>query len=146
MPETHSRILHTSVKKALEENVKVEIGLTQNSPRDGLLTLKLLEKRYRHIVKTSQQRIALPGILTNTTKRSQDSIMEYHQRFEFHIARCRANNMFPFKDKKDLYALYLRNMQEPALRATIVSIEANNASAAEWIALPDLITVRDKAE
>ena len=37
-------------------------------------------------------------------------------------------------------------MQEPSLRATIVSIEAKNASTAEWIALPDLIAVKDKAE
>ena len=53
---------------------------------------------------------------------------------------------FPSTTKKDLYALYLRNMQEEALRTTIINIEANNASAAEWIALPDLVTVRDKAE
>ena len=83
------------------------------------------------MVQTSQQRIALPGILTNSTKRAQDSIMKYHQRFEFHVACCRANNMFPFEDKKDLYALYLQDMQEEALRTTIVNIEANNASAAE---------------
>ena len=37
-------------------------------------------------------------------------------------------------------------MQEEALCTTIVNIEANNASAAEWITLPDLVTARGKAE
>ena len=54
--------------------------------------------------------------------------------------------MFPFDAKKDLYALYLRNMQEPALQTVLVSIETNDASSAEWIALPTLADVRDKAE
>ena len=146
MTETHRRILHTSVTKAIDDNTKVKIGLTQNSPRDGLLTMDLMEKRYGHIVKTSQQHIALPGILTNTTKRQNDTIMKYHQRFEFHVACCRANNMFLFENKKDLYALYLRNMKEPALQSIIVGIETDDVNAKQWIDLTDLVAVRDKAE
>ena len=44
MPEIHCWILHTAVIKALKENIKIEIGLAQNSHWDGLVTLKLLEK------------------------------------------------------------------------------------------------------
>ena len=54
--------------------------------------------------------------------------------------------MFPFNEKKDLYALYLRNMQEPALRNALVSIETNDANSTEWISIKTLADVRDKAE
>ena len=146
MPYINQRILHIAITKSIDENVKVEIGLTQNSPQDDIRTLELIKKKYGHIVKTSQERICLPTALMETTKKDQESIMKYHQRFNFHVAKCRANKMFPFIEKKDLYRLYLHNMQEPALRSALVSIETNNANSTEWISLKTLADMRDKAE
>ena len=76
MPDINRRILHTAITKSITDDIKVEINLTQNSPRDGIRTLQLLEKKYGHIVKTSQERIRLPTALMETTKKDQESIMK----------------------------------------------------------------------
>eukprot|EP01083_Nonionella_stella_P135495 412183_1 len=111
-----------ALSRALDTKVRAEIGCDTIDDSDGVAILTKLEEELGLKQESTLDTIDLLTALNHTKKDRSEKLSSYHHRFKHSLEECRVNNAMPFTDNV-VTILYLRNMQEPCLTQTILSLE-----------------------
>ena len=116
-----------SLSKALDNQVKTDVGWDIIDDSDGLAIMDRLEKELGLKTLSTINNLDLVAILSKTKKGTDEKLATYHGRFKHALEQCKANNVLPYNDHQ-LILLYLTNLQEPNLYSSIVSLEVGDST------------------